>query len=581
MEQENKNIDNNINKEKRKTFQKIDWKFFTTLGTCAVAIALSIAAICKNREPGPAGQIGPAGQVGAAGLNGKSAYEIAKAGGYTGTEEQWIQSLKGENGAAGKTAFEIAVEGGYAGTQVEWLQTLRGLNGKNAYELYVDDCNSSGETPLEQDEWIASLSGANGKSAYELYVEELLSSGETPLQRDQWIDSLKGANGKSAYELYADDCASKGETPLSNEEWVNTLSGGGSANNSLESLEDYFEIFDSLDHYNYDYRTIGDPPYYYYLENAEDVDTIYNGVTDKRIVLKGSAVDYPVTVSGYNQYNYGTETDPDWEPIDLLLTTAITEDAKFDINVKGEGEDRYVALHMDVFRTYATKEETTYFECYEENLLNPLDDIKLILKSDAEFTKIDGKYYMIFSCESFGLNYIQEFSEELYKHTVASIIYGVDNILFTSGKDYFANMPGFNFYQENFIGTKTENSASVKYSNVYTSEITFIDDKIVGSKTHFDDFMGISSSFRGTGEEFAEACAFEQEVSVLYKDCGHAYRTALPTDGAWEEAGNYTWIGGDVDLIDSLVDHLDLYSSIVYQIVEIINCGYIGIPMVM
>lgn len=40
-------------------------------------------------------------QTGTPGINGKSAYEIACANGFTGTESEWIISLKGEKGAAG------------------------------------------------------------------------------------------------------------------------------------------------------------------------------------------------------------------------------------------------------------------------------------------------------------------------------------------------------------------------------------------------------------------------------------------------------------------------------------------------
>ena len=50
---------------------------------------------------GAEGAQGIKGDSGATGDNGLSAYEIAKAGGYTGTEEQWIASLKGEQGVKG------------------------------------------------------------------------------------------------------------------------------------------------------------------------------------------------------------------------------------------------------------------------------------------------------------------------------------------------------------------------------------------------------------------------------------------------------------------------------------------------
>ena len=61
-------------------------------------------------------------QTGVAGEAGKSAYELAVANGYSGTELEWLASLTGEAGAAGadgKSAYEIAVEKGYRGTENE------------------------------------------------------------------------------------------------------------------------------------------------------------------------------------------------------------------------------------------------------------------------------------------------------------------------------------------------------------------------------------------------------------------------------------------------------------------------------
>lgn len=68
----------------------------------------------------------------ASGVDGKSAYEIAVAGGYTGTEAEWLESLKGQ-GLNGKSAYELAVEGGYKGTQAEWLESLKGKDGTGIY----------------------------------------------------------------------------------------------------------------------------------------------------------------------------------------------------------------------------------------------------------------------------------------------------------------------------------------------------------------------------------------------------------------------------------------------------------------
>lgn len=78
------------------------------------------------------------------GDNGKSAYEIAVANGFIGTESEWLESLKGApgqdgspgadgqpgtDGTNGKSAYEIAVENGFVGTESEWLASLKGAPG--------------------------------------------------------------------------------------------------------------------------------------------------------------------------------------------------------------------------------------------------------------------------------------------------------------------------------------------------------------------------------------------------------------------------------------------------------------------
>ncbi len=92
-------------------------------------------------------------------IRGESAYEIAVKKGFQGTEEEWLDSLRGgpagpkgdagadglngadgkdgKDGAAGKSAYELAVEAGFEGTLEEWLESLHGRDGKSAYELAV------------------------------------------------------------------------------------------------------------------------------------------------------------------------------------------------------------------------------------------------------------------------------------------------------------------------------------------------------------------------------------------------------------------------------------------------------------
>lgn len=51
--------------------------------------------------PGPAGAAGAQGPQGTAGINGLSAYQVAVANGYVGTEQQWLTSLVGIQGPQG------------------------------------------------------------------------------------------------------------------------------------------------------------------------------------------------------------------------------------------------------------------------------------------------------------------------------------------------------------------------------------------------------------------------------------------------------------------------------------------------
>lgn len=70
--------------------------------------------------------------AGVQGIPGSSAYEIAIDNGFVGTEQDWLDSLKGADGVIGvdgKSAYEIAVENGFVGTEAQWLASLQGADG--------------------------------------------------------------------------------------------------------------------------------------------------------------------------------------------------------------------------------------------------------------------------------------------------------------------------------------------------------------------------------------------------------------------------------------------------------------------
>ncbi len=66
-----------------------------------------------------------------------TAYGIACAHGFRGTEEEWLDSLIGPQGPAGKNAYEYAKEGGYEGTE-EGFQEKMAASSKTAYEYAVE-----------------------------------------------------------------------------------------------------------------------------------------------------------------------------------------------------------------------------------------------------------------------------------------------------------------------------------------------------------------------------------------------------------------------------------------------------------
>ena len=87
------------------------------------------------------GEQGVQGITGANGLNGISAYQVAVANGFVGTQVEWIASLKGEkgiqgiaganglNGTNGISAYQVAVANGFVGTEAQWITSLKGADG--------------------------------------------------------------------------------------------------------------------------------------------------------------------------------------------------------------------------------------------------------------------------------------------------------------------------------------------------------------------------------------------------------------------------------------------------------------------
>lgn len=81
---------------------------------------------------GPKGDTGPSGPAGGpqgpAGVDGKSAYQVAVANGYVGTEAAWLLSLKGATGAQGPQGIQ-GIQGAKGATGAQGIQGVKGATG--------------------------------------------------------------------------------------------------------------------------------------------------------------------------------------------------------------------------------------------------------------------------------------------------------------------------------------------------------------------------------------------------------------------------------------------------------------------
>ena len=139
------------------------------------------------------------------GLDGKSAFEIAVEHGFVGTETEWLESLKGvdgkdgvngkdgcdgRNGADGlpgrdgidgtdgKSAYIIAVEHGFTGTENEWLQSLKGADGRDGITPDMSDYATKADI-AELQKQIENISGIHYISVFESGFDALQKYGDS------------------------------------------------------------------------------------------------------------------------------------------------------------------------------------------------------------------------------------------------------------------------------------------------------------------------------------------------------------------------------------------------------------------
>ena len=117
------------------------------------------------------------------GEDGKSAFEIAKEHGFEGSEEEWLESLKGEQGPVG----EMGPQGLQGEVGPMGPEGPMGPQGEKGEPFRYEDF-----TPEQLEDLVKNIeSGADGKSAYEIAKEFGFEGSE-----EEWLESLRGPQGE-------------------------------------------------------------------------------------------------------------------------------------------------------------------------------------------------------------------------------------------------------------------------------------------------------------------------------------------------------------------------------------------------
>jgi hypothetical protein len=173
------------------------------------------------------GDTGATGPKGDTGLTGKSAYQSWLDAGHTGTELDFLNSLKGPQGIqgpAGKDGVTQDLSNYYTKTETDNAIANASLGGGGTVDLSAYATNESVDSKISAIELTPGpqgATGADGKSAYQVWLDnghtgtetEYLNSlvgakGETGAQGLQGIqgpagvDGTNGINGKSVYQIW-------------------------------------------------------------------------------------------------------------------------------------------------------------------------------------------------------------------------------------------------------------------------------------------------------------------------------------------------------------------------------------------
>lgn len=159
----------------------------------------------EKGEVGPQGLKGEKGDTGAKGDTGPQGLKgDTGAKGDTGPKgekgEKGDKGDKGDDGfigSDGKSAYEIALEAGFTGTKEEWLLSLKGNDGTMSFEELTPEQKLSlkGEKGDTGEQGIQGIQGEKGEDGHTPVKGVDYFDGEDGLQGEQGIQGPKGATG--------------------------------------------------------------------------------------------------------------------------------------------------------------------------------------------------------------------------------------------------------------------------------------------------------------------------------------------------------------------------------------------------
>lgn len=128
-------------------------------------------------KDGVNGKDGCDGRNGVDGLPGKDGKDGADGvPGHNGADGK--NGVDGINGSDGKSAYIIAVEHGFTGTETEWLQSLKGADGRDGVTPDMSDYATKADI-AELEEQIRQISGISYISVFESGSDALLKYGDS------------------------------------------------------------------------------------------------------------------------------------------------------------------------------------------------------------------------------------------------------------------------------------------------------------------------------------------------------------------------------------------------------------------